>query len=84
MIGYHLLITSKFPLAVPLEWSVLFMYITAFLFLGYPASGRVRPQAMDPASPAGPDSPAHEPPKQASRGRISPRAAPAPSMSAAA
>jgi hypothetical protein len=37
MIGYHLFITSTFPLAVPLEWNVLFMYTTAFLFLGYPA-----------------------------------------------
>src|ERR1700759_2130063 len=37
MIGYHLFITSTFPLAVPLEWNVLFMYLTAFLFLGYPA-----------------------------------------------
>ncbi len=39
MIGYHLFIISTFPLAVPLEWNVLFMYITAFLFLGYPAQG---------------------------------------------
>jgi hypothetical protein len=37
MIGYHVFITSTFPLAVPLEWNVLFMYLTAFLFLGYPA-----------------------------------------------
>jgi hypothetical protein len=37
MIGYHLFIISTFPLAVPLEWNVLFMYLTAFLFLGYPA-----------------------------------------------
>jgi hypothetical protein len=37
MIGYHMFITSTFPLAVPLEWNVLFMYLTAFLFLGYPA-----------------------------------------------
>jgi hypothetical protein len=37
MIVYHLFITSTFPLAVPLEWNVLFMYLTAFLFLGYPA-----------------------------------------------
>ncbi|MBV9415552.1 MAG: DUF3556 domain-containing protein, partial [Solirubrobacterales bacterium] len=36
MISYHLFIISTFPLAVPLEWNVLFMYITAFLFLGYP------------------------------------------------
>jgi hypothetical protein len=36
MIGYHMFIISTFPLAVPLEWNVLFMYITAFQFLGYP------------------------------------------------
>jgi Transmembrane protein of unknown function (DUF3556) len=36
MIGYHLFIISTFPLAVPLEWNVLFMYLTAFLFLGFP------------------------------------------------
>ena len=39
MIGYHLFIISTFPLAVPLEWNVLFMYLTAFLFLGYPNQG---------------------------------------------
>lgn len=37
MICFHIFITSTFPLAVPLEWNVLFMYIAAFLFLGYPA-----------------------------------------------
>ena len=37
MVGYHLFFTSTFPLAVPLVWNVLFMYLTAFLFLGYPA-----------------------------------------------
>jgi hypothetical protein len=37
MIGYHLFIISTFPLAVPLEWNVVFMYLTAFLFLGFPA-----------------------------------------------
>ena len=37
MLGFHLFIISTFPLAVPLEWNVMFMYITAFLFLGYPA-----------------------------------------------
>ena len=36
MIGFHLFIISTFPLAVPLEWNALFMYIAAFLFLGYP------------------------------------------------
>lgn len=37
MLGFHVFIISTFPLAVPLEWNVMFMYITAFLFLGYPA-----------------------------------------------
>jgi hypothetical protein len=37
MICYHLFIISTFPLAVPLEWNVVFMFLTAFLFLGYPA-----------------------------------------------
>jgi transmembrane protein DUF3556 len=36
MICYHAFITSTFPLAVPLEWNVAFMFTTAFLFLGYP------------------------------------------------
>jgi len=35
MIGFHLFIISTFPLAVPLEWNALFIYITAFLFLGH-------------------------------------------------
>jgi hypothetical protein len=39
MIGYHVFITSTFPLAVPLEWNLMFIYLTAFLFLGYPAYG---------------------------------------------
>jgi hypothetical protein len=38
MIGFHVVITSTFPLATPLEWNVLFAFLTAFLFLGYPAS----------------------------------------------
>jgi uncharacterized membrane protein YkgB len=37
MVVFHLFITSTFPLAVPLEWNVLFAYATIFLFLGYPA-----------------------------------------------
>ena len=37
MVGYHLFIISTFPLAVPLEWNVVFMYLSVFLFLGYPA-----------------------------------------------
>lgn len=37
MVCFHLFIVSTFPLAVPLEWNVLFTYATVFLFLGFPA-----------------------------------------------
>jgi len=37
MVLFHLFITSTFPLAVPLEWNVLFAFATIFLFLGHPA-----------------------------------------------
>src|ERR1700754_375735 len=36
MVGFHLFIISTFPLAVPLEWNVVFAYTTVFLFLGFP------------------------------------------------
>ena len=36
MICYHVFIISTFPLAVPLEWNLMFIYITAFLFRGFP------------------------------------------------
>ncbi|MFI7666789.1 DUF3556 domain-containing protein [Nocardia sp. NPDC049526] len=36
MVVFHLFIVSTFPLAVPLEWNVLFAYATVFLFLGFP------------------------------------------------
>lgn len=36
MVCFHLFIISTFPLAVPVEWNVLFAYITIFLFIGYP------------------------------------------------
>ncbi|MEU2177544.1 DUF3556 domain-containing protein [Nocardia sp. NPDC019219] len=36
MVIFHAFITSTFPLAVPLEWNVLFAYLTVFLFLGFP------------------------------------------------
>lgn len=39
MIGFHLFIVSTFPLAVPLEWNLLFCYAAGFLFLGFPAWG---------------------------------------------
>src|SRR6202012_1857253 len=37
MVVFHLFITSTFPLAVPLEWNVLFGYAAVFLFLGFPS-----------------------------------------------
>ncbi|MFF0452112.1 DUF3556 domain-containing protein [Nocardia africana] len=37
MVIFHHFIVSTFPLAVPLEWNVLFAYATVFLFLGFPA-----------------------------------------------
>lgn len=37
MVGFHLFIISTFPLAVPLEWNVVFAYTTIFLFLGFPS-----------------------------------------------
>jgi hypothetical protein len=37
MVAFHLFIISTFPLAVPLEWNVLFAYATIFLFWGFPA-----------------------------------------------
>src|SRR6516225_975953 len=37
MVAFHLFIISTFPLAVPLEWNVLFAYAAVFLFAGYPA-----------------------------------------------
>jgi hypothetical protein len=36
MVAFHLFIVSTFPLAVPLEWNVLFAYAAIFLFLGFP------------------------------------------------
>jgi Transmembrane protein of unknown function (DUF3556) len=48
MLGFHAFIVSTFPLAVPLEWNVLFMYIAAFLFLGYPNESGFGLGDMDP------------------------------------
>lgn len=36
MVIFHLFIVSTFPLAVPLEWNVLFAYASIFLFAGFP------------------------------------------------
>jgi hypothetical protein len=38
MVVFHLFIASTFPIAVPLEWNILFAYLAVFLFLGHPAS----------------------------------------------
>ena len=37
MIFFHLFITSTFPLAVPLEWNVFYMFAVAFLFWNFDA-----------------------------------------------
>jgi hypothetical protein len=37
MICFHLFIASTFPLAVPLEWNILFAFGAGFLFVGHPA-----------------------------------------------
>lgn len=39
MVCFHLFILSTFPLAVPLEWNLLFAYASVFLFWGFPAWG---------------------------------------------
>jgi hypothetical protein len=48
MVCYHAFIISTFPLAVPLEWNAMFMFITAFLFLGYPNNEGYGLANMDP------------------------------------
>jgi hypothetical protein len=48
MVGFHLFIISTFPLAVPLEWNVVFAYTTIFLFLGFPNSNGYAPWNMTP------------------------------------
>jgi uncharacterized membrane protein YkgB len=48
MMVFHLFIISTFPLAVPLEWNVLFAYATIFLFLGFPASAGYAVTEMSP------------------------------------
>lgn len=37
MVAFHLFITSTFPVAVPLEWNILFAFATVFLFWHFPA-----------------------------------------------
>ena len=50
MVAFHLFIISTFPLAVPLEWNVLFAYATVFLFLGLPERGTAT-RCADMSSP---------------------------------
>jgi Transmembrane protein of unknown function (DUF3556) len=38
MVCFHLFIISTFPVAVPVEWNVLFGYAAIFLFVGFPNS----------------------------------------------
>ena len=42
MVAFHLFITSTFPLAVPLEWNLLFAYAAVFLFARLPGLARLR------------------------------------------
>ncbi|MHA6795056.1 DUF3556 domain-containing protein [Pseudonocardia bannensis] len=35
---FHFYITLNFPLAVPLEWNIFYIFATAWLFLGHPAA----------------------------------------------
>ena len=48
MVGFHLFIISTFPLAVPLEWNVVFAYTTIFLFFGFPNWNGYAPWNMSP------------------------------------
>ena len=38
MVVFHLFIISTFPLAVPLEWNLIFAFAAIFLFIGFPAA----------------------------------------------
>ncbi len=49
MVGYHLFIVSTFPLAVPLEWNLLFAYTALFLFVGFPAQDGYSVLDMSPS-----------------------------------
>jgi hypothetical protein len=37
IVAFHTFIIGVFPIAVPLEWNVVFAYAAVFLFLGFPA-----------------------------------------------
>ncbi|EHN09743.1 conserved membrane protein [Patulibacter medicamentivorans] len=49
MLAYCVFIISCFPLATPIEWNVIFMFITGFLFLGHNSSAGYGLGDMDPA-----------------------------------
>jgi hypothetical protein len=49
MVVFHLFITSTFPLAVPLEWNVLFSFGTIALFAGFPNQDGFAVWDMTPA-----------------------------------
>lgn len=49
MVCYHLFIISTFPLAVPLDWNLLFAYTAVFLFVGFPAQDGYSVIDMSPA-----------------------------------
>lgn len=49
MVCYHLFIISTFPLAVPLEWNLLFAYTALFLFVGFPAQDGYSVLDMSPS-----------------------------------
>ncbi|GAA4821471.1 DUF3556 domain-containing protein [Actinomycetospora corticicola] len=49
MVVFHLFITSTFPLAVPLEWNLLFAFGTITLFAGHPNQAGFAVWDMDPA-----------------------------------
>lgn len=37
LVSMHIFIYSTFPLAVPMEWNLFFIFATPFVFLGFPA-----------------------------------------------
>ena len=49
MVGFHLFIISTFPLAVPLEWNVVFAYTTDLPVPRLPELERIRPVEHVPA-----------------------------------
>ncbi|MCK9247843.1 MAG: DUF3556 domain-containing protein [Solirubrobacteraceae bacterium] len=48
MLGYCVFIISCFPLATPIEWNVMFMYLIGFLFLSHSSADGYALWDMDP------------------------------------